>query len=71
MSQRTIYFCDKCCGEIAEGQKIYSVDISQYTVNKNGSVQLRLTGRMELCSDCAKSAASTDCLRDDKDAEEA
>ena len=67
MSQRTIYFCDKCRGEIAEGQKIYSVDVRQYAVNKGGSVQLRASKSIELCSHCAELIFGTDFLG--KDAE--
>ena len=60
MSQRTIYFCDKCCEEIAEGQKIYSVDVRQYVVNKGGSVRLDSSKGMELCSHCAESIFGAD-----------
>lgn len=65
MSQRTIYFCDKCRKEIAEGQKIYSVDVRQYVVNKGGSVRLDSSKGMELCSHCAELILGADFMEED------
>lgn len=67
MSQRTIYFCDKCRGEIAEGQKVYAVDVRQYVVNEGGSAQFGSSKSMELCSHCAESIFGADFM--EKDAE--
>ena len=71
MSQKIVYHCDMCGKEIVSHDELYVVSVGQYVINERGCVQVCSSKRRELCSDCAKSAVSTDCLRDDKDAEEA